>query len=881
MRAFLKKNMPLLISGIVFGYNMPCSMSGFFLAGLSVIIVLLLCVKPSCNIPIYRKTGCLFIAIISGWMMEVSGFDIVKAFCMLEIQWKVCVVSISVYVTIVAIAMSYADYRFQQDANIRPQIKWRDKNLFLVREYDLERLKEMVFDEKVYTIGLEAEWGQGKSFLIEGLLEAMEDMKHKGKVAVDVIIIDVLAIRMDKFPEYIIGELDNVLYKNGHISTNMKKLKALFKDAKLNVLSNVWGDAEESYNKIFDDFRKEIIRLGKLVLIIYEDIDRLEDKKAVRDILYLTEKLTAANNKAYQGGVKVIYQYDRQHMENMGFSVRFLEKYIRRHMDLSVIDLITMIRKIQVRIKDTSKWKGFSKNFLLNEDEIMEFSFVRSELNYWFPEEKDWTDRYLSQGITVRRTMDFLMASFDRLKNENLNTKENRKCIFAFYFIQYFLPAAYQRIKEAKNPNCSLSSVFRITGDNGEEIYFMNLAKEIKERKQDIIKKNDNWIGSSYKFVEDDFLNKIDYKCNDSAFELFLAYRLLFSEENISPDKDSIRLSRKDWCESYAASVDEVYRKEGIAYVNTEILVRYLLQAGYASANSYVYWGNIIASEVLSCEDRSLWQEKFVGVLEKMDKNERGVETIIYIGRLVWAYIFRAFVFAGRAWGIQDNEKYFVRIIELYDMDRTVRNRTERFSQEFIDETLPLWEGLRGGESLCKFAQLIVRQEVFCNWNQYVNFYCYIRAALIAMSVNTYLAEYDFWILEDMVQEARDNNWEACMELAREELCKASLNLNRSHQILHKHIGEGFLPGEDERFKVLIKLVDYFNKVIDMQKDSSVRVGPLIHTEIHDTVAEAYSKLDAIEDYEEFKKRINDSCNDIGIANSIKLIDKHGKVEDL
>ena len=120
-----------------------------------------------------------------------------------------------------------------------------------------------------------------------------------------------------------------------------------------------------------------------------------------------------------------------------------------------------------------------------------------------------------------------------------------------------------------------------------------------------------------------------------------------------------------------------------------------------------------------------------------------------------------------------------------------------------------------------------------------------------------------------------DGDWAEAMELASGELDKASQQLQGSYGILSQHQGAGFLPGEMENFKALIDLVKYFKEAMKLPEAGHIKTRPSVHTEVHDPVAEAYAKADAIKDEAEFRKVINDPENDIGVANCVKLISKH------
>ena len=882
MRKKIKKYMPFLASGLVFGYNDTFSMPAFLYLVLLIVTILLVYVKPEYNITLYRKAVALLVGIFVGAIIGKPNFYLIETSKVLFFLWKALYCNVVAYLAAILMDSCITDIRNRfQDKNIKSKINWKDKNLFEVRKYDLERLTDMVFDQEVCSIGLEAEWGQGKSFLIDGLLEIFDTKAYRDDVEVDYVVIDVMAVRMDKFPEYIVGELENILYKNGRISGNLKQIKSLFKNAKIDILANILGDSADSYNKIFDDFREELLKLGRLVLIIYEDLDRLEDKKAISDILYLTEKLTSANDRVEYGGIKVIYQYDRQHMEHIGFSSRFLEKYIRRHMDLTVVDFGTMVKQLQIYLQSCDEWKHIPKGTWIQNDEIMKFSFIRSKIAYWFPEEKVWIDKYFSKGITLRRTKDFVASVLEKLTNENLNTKEKRECILVFYYIQYFMPFAYQRLKEAQIPAYPLWRVFSIPQKMGKEIYLMELAREIETKRQKYINSHDERINSYYQFVEAGFLKCIDYRKHPNEFELFIAFRLLFSSDNIISDEDKA-WNRGTLDDFYSASSNEVYKRESLGYLKTEKMIRYLLQAGYEHTSEYVYWADIIVKDVLLFEDINLREQRFLHVLNQMGKNKRGIGTIQRMGTYLWPDIFRAFVFAGKTWSQQENERNFVKLIELYDYDRIngkSGEKMEYFSKKFINETLSLWEGLQDGNSLCKLAELVVRQKIYCNWNQYVNFYCYIKAVVRSLVANTYLF-IDLWPLEDMEKEAREGHWDSCIELAKFNLDEVIRYLINNHQILLRYQDKGYLPGEDDRLRRLIALMEYFKNVMSHPEAGKEKTGPVVRTKIIDHMADACKEADAIEDDEEFKQYINNPANGVGIANSINLINKHERRRD-
>lgn len=62
---------------------------------------------------------------------------------------------------------------------------------------------------------------------------------------------------------------------------------------------------------------------GKNIILIYDDIDRSDNKELIQTILYLSEKLTSQNRADSPGRIKVIFQYSMEHMEKLGFQNDF------------------------------------------------------------------------------------------------------------------------------------------------------------------------------------------------------------------------------------------------------------------------------------------------------------------------------------------------------------------------------------------------------------------------------------------------------------------------------------------------------------------------------------------------------------------------------
>lgn len=361
---------------------------------------------------------------------------------------------------------------------------WDERNYFSQRKEDMERILHVLYKQSTISIGVEAERGAGKSFLMEGVREKLSD---KGAV---IVTIDVMAVRLDNFAEYLICELDDVLYREGYLSLNSRRLKQILKTAKLDVLSFIWGNSETRYAKLFDMFRNELLNLNKHIVLIYEDIDRVDDVAGIKNILYLSEKLAEKNEELEHSSIKTIYQYTMAHMRQLGLDSNFLEKYIQNRIALTRLSLSDLIQAMQIHY--------LAEDQQLNGEDILRLPpFLHVGSRAFFDQEREWMERYFSDRFTVRQTKSFLQALAARFERYPYRFSGNeRSIIIAFSFIEYFMPDVYNRMY--RRP---LYSGFNIAVD--DQSYMMLQVQQARR---------------------EDLLNPVAYPLN---FELYIAWRLL------------------------------------------------------------------------------------------------------------------------------------------------------------------------------------------------------------------------------------------------------------------------------------------------------------------------------------------------------------------
>lgn len=293
-----------------------------------------------------------------------------------------------------------------------------------------------MIDTNTFSLGVKAPWGKGKTFLINGLIE-----KHFSDEYV-FITVDVLSIRVENLFEILLSELNNVLEEEGIISNNYRKLKSLLEKSKVNFLAPFMSLHNMHYSKVFDDFKLDLEKKGKIVVLIYEDLDRIEDKVAIKNIFYITEKLSYGINES-KPLVKAIYQYSASELIKIGIDYDYQEKYIQNRFSLTQIDFYEMIRTLQSKVDDEAIYK-------LTEDDVCRLPPVLI-VGDGLLENRDCdklnSATFFADRLTVRRTKRFLETIKRYCVEFNRNfINEQRDVLISVCFIEHFMPNIYEKI---------------------------------------------------------------------------------------------------------------------------------------------------------------------------------------------------------------------------------------------------------------------------------------------------------------------------------------------------------------------------------------------------------------------------------------------------
>ena len=295
-----------------------------------------------------------------------------------------------------------------------------NEELFTERKYDLKRLIDYLNNFSI--IGINGEWGSGKSFLTDHL----EDFT--------LVKIDLLSCNIDEIQSVIINEIDKLLKKEGIFSPFSPKLKKIMQQGKLfENISLFFIKNDISYSDAITGLRNNLRSINKPVVIVYEDLDRVENSTVIKQILGISEKI-AGNN------IKILYQFSETSLLEKGIDRAYLEKYIPFILNLTDIPFRSTLSYV---LEEKS-----NKDFLLKEED---FTFLYSPI--YLPHFKNFDNlnrpltsmRFELTNVTIRKTQLFL-TELNQVITEKEIYKKNKRVVILFFLLKHFYYEAYKQI---------------------------------------------------------------------------------------------------------------------------------------------------------------------------------------------------------------------------------------------------------------------------------------------------------------------------------------------------------------------------------------------------------------------------------------------------
>ena len=472
--------------------------------------------------------------------------------------------------------------------SLRRENQEEKEEIYLERKDDADYIIDFIQNDKnknIFILGIDSEYGAGKTFLVEKTLEKLNPNKY------EIIKIRCLLLEREEVYYYIIEEIKKILARDLIFISNLKKfhksILKIFDNKFLGGISNFF-----SYNSITDDIdnlKDTIKKLNKNIVIIFDDIDRTNDVEKIEKILSFISDFSSKNIKSI-----VLFSSDNLKKLDERFNRDYLEKYIPLIREITKISFIKLLNdEIYFQKDELNKIDLKEENFKFlyiieklyysvyfnnSEKEEKEFKFI-NDLNYLL-NISDVTIK--NKKITPRLIKNFVEETIELFKNKSLSKKLEKRILIAYVFLKIFF---YEEFYEKLNNKTSFYDLFPIEIEFQDGIILnldeIDLIKNLINKKNRILSKlrRDCVINNrvfyfykrqdDYKYTLDNYLAKLKYlSSGENLEEKFQKLEELFKSLKI------INISEKSKINIFIYSLFNIYLysyEKKVHFVNERI----------------------------------------------------------------------------------------------------------------------------------------------------------------------------------------------------------------------------------------------------------------------------------------------------------------------
>lgn len=577
------------------------------------------------------KSKLLSLVLVSLWLSYISSYILYK--CLydgLASEDRLLIATLTLYFAIFISTCTKISHNIE--------IQKPNKTLYPERELDLNLIITTIKKESVNILGIESFWGMGKSLILDHFM-------YREKDSFAFIRIDVVALNIDDVLEYLVMQITSELEKQFVFSKRSRNFISYINNFKYgHLLTNLLGN-ESTYSSELESFKISIRKLNKPIIIIFEDLDRIDDKDVLRKIFYISERLTTD----LSGKLKVIYQYNAKELNDKGFDNYYLQKYIPKTVQLTHIQFMKLVDYIVEHDIENCKPVIKYRQIIAN---------LSNSITNWYcysgvvidPLDKE---RYLEAAYNIRNIEFFIKSlSFYIIEYSDLILKNSgfAKVLVQTFYIKYFLSRYYQTI----STNFDIRSNFRINYEDNT-YYIWNLIHVTTDQSIPI------GIALEKDFSEDKIREIFSPKVNPINFEMFLAYCVLeLYMYNLSgldePQSTNISIIETN----YNSSASELNKNVRIKLKRLEHYFYTCIAAGNEAQSTHIIFANEFADKILSNDtiELTIFDEFMEYSFKKF-----AFEDTCFVGIDTWAAIFKSFYYASINWKEDIINSYYNKLI--------------------------------------------------------------------------------------------------------------------------------------------------------------------------------------------------------------------------
>lgn len=488
---------------------------------------------------------------------------------------------------------------FRNKENLEEIYPDREKD----KEYIINFLKNKD-NKNINTLGIDSDFGTGKTFLINEVIKELDEECFY------VIKIRCLLLEKEEIYLYILKKIKKILLKNLIFTTSFEKIRNTFiKTLDSKFLGGISDLLSPNISTDEIDYFKEVIgRLDKKIILIFDDIDRIQDTEKIERIFSFISDFSINN-------IKVLVLYNSKNLKNIDkrYNRHYLEKYIPLIREISNISFIDLLKK---EIKDRKL-----------EEEDFKFLYILEQKPYMI-----YLDNYQKNREVFKFIDDFLKLTNKEIKDislinisprivknfieETLNyflnfTDIDKRIIIAYTLLKH---TYYEKFYEKIENNKSFNELFPIDLKFKDEKINLNLQdfdllKNIIVSKEEILLDENNYTGYKYK------------KINGKKFVFdSKVYGGEFCENHIDYYLEKINIESKNKSIREKINTIENFIKNFSEYnIEDENLIIYIL----FNYPVYLNNDNEITSEKIDRIEKAIKKLKFFGNKEYLSANQK------------------------------------------------------------------------------------------------------------------------------------------------------------------------------------------------------------------------------------------------------------------
>ena len=424
--------------------------------------------------------------------------------------------------------------------------------LFKSRSKDLEKIKLEIRHNQI--LGINSEWGNGKSLIINHLISDTDMIN-----SYDFIKIDILSMNLDQLIDYLLQQIDKSLKNQGIYTLTSKYLNGYINNSYYGRILSKVLNMEDSYSSIIEELSKDISQLERSIIVIYEDLDRIDDLALLRKIFYISEKLASNKNSK----IKFIYQYNSIELNKRGLDNRFLQKYIPQNIRLTHLSFEdiwnSLLESKPDKYKELKKWTrkiiGFAEVPLYYISNPEEFS---RDLEL---------AEFKRENYTVRN-----IELFMNLLISNISIIKESELLIKVLYIKIFCPEFYNNISTYKN----LNDNFQISLNDD----LIMLSKEL------IMNDISGFNRCVISYSSHNLLTSCSYSNKRLNFQTLISYSIL-------------NIYRLEYLKNTnEMNIHSQNNEEFVKYKKFELELYYLIESGLNRYDEYHKLGNLLSQKI-------------------------------------------------------------------------------------------------------------------------------------------------------------------------------------------------------------------------------------------------------------------------------------------